>query len=453
MKKNQKWMIVLLLLMLTGSLSGCSVPNLVFSPQELYELPELPVKYTELTKQLNAILDSGAEYAAPTSGTNIQPVQLVDLDGDRREEAIAFFRNPEEEKPLKIYIFTAEGDHYERAELIEGSGTGIYSVSYQDLDGDGRLELAVGWKAAADLQVLEIYALHNQGAEVLIRTNYVKYTTADLNQDQRQEVVVFRANDDGDGIADYYNWQADGSLASQVSAKISATMAELSQLGRVTHGKLRGEVPALFVTGVTDTARAITDILTVRNGELTNIVLSELTGVSSEIASYCTLYPSDINGDGLTEVPRPTPMLSLAVDGLTYQRMDWSSYDEQGTPEVTVRTYHNLEDKWYLRLPDEWLNGIWISRSVVLDEAITTFYILEEDGLVTTPFLRISTVAGANREIKAVRGNRFVLSRQSETIYTAELLEANGNWEHGVTPDEVRSAFSLITKEWVAGDN
>ena len=37
--------------------------------------------------------------------------------------------------------------------------------------------------------------------------------------------------------------------------------------------------------------------------------------------------------------------------------------------------------------------------------------------------------------------------------YTAELLEANGNWEHGVTPDEVRSAFSLITKEWAAGDN
>ena len=74
-------------------LSGCSMPKLTFNPQDLYTLPTLPAKYTELNTLINAILESGAEYAAPTSGTNIQPVQLVDLDGDGREEAVAFFRN------------------------------------------------------------------------------------------------------------------------------------------------------------------------------------------------------------------------------------------------------------------------------------------------------------------------------------------------------------------------
>ena len=62
-------------------LTGCGSMEFVFSPQELYSLPELPAKYTELNRQINAILEGGAEYAAPTSGANIQPVQLADLDG------------------------------------------------------------------------------------------------------------------------------------------------------------------------------------------------------------------------------------------------------------------------------------------------------------------------------------------------------------------------------------
>lgn len=144
-------------------LSGCSLPKLSLNSEDLYSLPTLPVKYTELNTQLNAILDSGAEYAAPTSGANIQPVQLVDLDGDGREEAVAFFRNPAEEKPLKIYIYAAEEDSYRQSALIEGTGTGIYSIAYTDLDSDGYMELLVGWKATAELQVLEVYSPRPDG--------------------------------------------------------------------------------------------------------------------------------------------------------------------------------------------------------------------------------------------------------------------------------------------------
>ena len=152
-------------------LSGCSMPDLTANPADLYALPTLPAKYTELNAQITAILADGAEYAAPTSGTNIQPVQLVDLDGDRREEAVAFFRNSKDEKPLKIYIFTADGEEYRQTDLIEGSGTGIYSVAYNDLDGDGRQELAVGWRVTTDVQWLEVYALRPGGADPLVRTD------------------------------------------------------------------------------------------------------------------------------------------------------------------------------------------------------------------------------------------------------------------------------------------
>ena len=433
-------------------LSGCSMPDLAASPEELYALPTLPVKYTELNARITEILEGGAEYAAPISGTNIQPIQLVDLDGDRREEALAFFRNSGDGQPLKIYIFSADGDEYRQTDLIEGTGTGIYSVYYRDLDGDGRMEITVGWKAAADQQVLEVYALRPGGAEALVRSDYVKYTTADLDQDQRQELVVFHSDAEGNGVADYYNWQADGSLSRVMSSGISVTMAELNTRGRVTLGILQEETPALFVTGVTDLTRVVTDVLAVRNGELNNIVLSGETGVSREIYTYRGLYPSDVNGDGLTEVPEPVELMSLTDEGISYYRVDWHSYQKNGASDVVLRTYHNLEDGWYFRLPEEWLNRIWVSRTTTQDEALVTFYILGGKDKDTVPFLRIAATSGSNREMQAMRGERFLLSRQSETIYTAELLISGENWQYAMAADEVRQAFSLIVTEWASGD-
>ena len=129
MQRAKKWAALLLMMSLSLVLAGCAMPKLTLDPEELYALPELPARYTTLNQQLNAIQESGAEYAAPVSGSNIQPVQMVDLDGDGREEALAFFRQSDGEKPLKIYVFTDNGNSYTQTAVIEGSGTGIYSIA------------------------------------------------------------------------------------------------------------------------------------------------------------------------------------------------------------------------------------------------------------------------------------------------------------------------------------
>lgn len=446
MKKVAYWLAILVVIGLVSVLSGCSVPDLVFSPEELYALPELPAKYTELNSQINEILADGAEYAAPTTGTNIQPVQLMDLDGDGRQEAVAFFRKTSDEKPLKICIFTATEDSYERTDMIEGSGTGISSIAYEDLDKDGWMELVVGWKVAAELQVLEVYSRSSGEMRSLVSTNYVRYITADMDQNQKEELIVLRADTEGGSIADYYRWQKDGMLAPQKPARISVTMAELSQQGRVSDGRIQEGTPALFVTGVTDVPMAITDVLALRNGELTNIALSEHTGVSAEISPFCGLYPADINGDGLTEVPRPVLTEAQNNGG---QIVEWYGYDQDGFAAPVLQTCHNSADGWYYRMPLEWENRVRVERTTVSGDPTVMFYLREDD----EPFLRITVYSGSRREIRAVQGNQFLLSRQPETLYAAELLEANEDWEHGVTADQVREAFNLILSDWTTGNN
>lgn len=443
--------ICLLLLCALSALTGCSkVPSFTLNPQELYALPKLPAKYTELNALLTEILSGGAEYAAPTSGSNIQSVQLIDLNGDGREEAVAFFRNPTDEKPLKIYIFSAEEDTYRVATRLEGSGTAIYSINYVDMNGDGQMEIAVGWKAAAELQVLEIYTSDEEGTRPLVRTDYVKYLAFDLNGDGKQELLVLRAGEDGDGVADYYNWQEDGSLANRSYIRISSTMAELSQQGRVRAGTLRDGEPAVYVSGITDQLMAVTDILTLRGGEIANIVVDQTTGVSGEISPFCALYPSDFNGDGITETPRAVA-LPVSPDGKdsVYRLIEWRQFDRSGKSDDVLCTYHNTDDGWYLRIPPAWKNRFYAFRTVAPGEASVTFCRRDDD----RPFLRVSALTGAGRDMRAVRNGRFVIGRRTETIYTAELPDKSGA-DFAMTDEALRSAFSLIVREdWLTSDN
>ena len=452
MQRAKKWAALLLMMSLSLVLAGCAMPKLTLDPEELYALPELPARYTTLNQQLNAIQESGAEYAAPVSGSNIQPVQMVDLDGDGREEALAFFRQSDGEKPLKIYVFTDNGNSYTQTAVIEGSGLAVYSIAYSDMNGDGRMEIIVGWRVSMDLQALAVYALEPGGARELARSNYVKYAVADLNGDGMQELTVFRANQDGVGAADCYLWK-NGALTLSSTIRVSMTMAELSQQGKVTVGTLRSGEPALFVTGVAEGMRAMTDVLLLRGGELNNAVLSPTTGVSGESSRFRALYPADINGDGVTEVPRTVALYGEELEGDTAQRVDWISFDAAGAAIRVLSTYHAIEDGWYLQLPDGWADTICVGRSSSADEASVTFYMGDSRDQSDTPVLRITTLSGSNRERLAVRTGRFILGRNDGVIYAGELLKGNEGWADGVTEDEVRNAFSLIAPEWSAGDN
>ena len=438
-----------LLLLACLLLAGCQMDSTV---EELFTLPRLPTEYTTLSRQLDQLLSEGYEYMAPTSGRNIQSLQMVDIDGDGRDEALAFFRLSNGEKPLKIYVFHPREDSYELASIIESSGTAIDSIYYEDLTGDGRKELIVGWKISSDVQTVTVYDMR-PGPVQLMQSTYTRLSFQELNGDGIPSLLLLRTNSDNQPVAEFCSWQ-EGALSVSHRCTLSSTMAELSQQGRVKSGVLQDGTPALFVTGVEESAWMVTDILTVKNGELVNILLSDVTGVSSEIAPFSSLYPEDINGDGITEVPHPEPIPDWGnVGGDPCRRIDWYTYTSDGTKAAVVSTYHSVEDGWYLRLPDVWKDQILITRTAGTEEVTVTFSYRGDSGEPPQDVLRITKLTGSGREARATRGGRVILGRLPEIIYTAELLDAKGSWEYGLTEDEVREAFSLITTEWSAGDS
>jgi len=448
-RNGKRWAVLAMAAVMMCLFSGCMMTA---SVEDLYALPQLPEEYQGLSDQIDEILSAGAEYTSPASGTNLQSVQLEDLNGDGSAEALAFFRNNSAERPLKIYIFQDVDGGYQQAAVIEGSGTSILSIRYVDMNRDGVKEILVSWRVSAEVQALAVYMLEDLQPVMLMSSVYARYEVVDLDDDDVQELLVVRSDetDSAGSVADYYDWDARNLLLNS-SARLSMSVAELQW---VQTGMLQTGEAAVFVTGrvtgVEETSRAVTDILTYRQPDLTNIVLNSSTGVSSQIARFLNLQPTDINGDGATEVPMPALLPSEGEEN--YWKVYWFSYEDDGTALQQAITYHNQTDSWYLLIPEAWDRRFAVRQeNTSTTEHETVFYALEgrQPG---EELLTIYTLTGSNRDAQATAGERTVLRRQSNVVYAIRFEEAYDSWRHAVSEAEVAQRFNAILTQWSTGE-
>ena len=432
----KRTLLVLTMALMAGLSAGCAASS--SGVEELFTLPKPPLEYEGLSHIINQMIYDGYEYASPTSGENIQSVQMVDLDGDDVSEAVAFFRKPGSEKQLQIMVFSAHDETYEELCTIESSGTAIDSVHYQDMNDDGVLDLVVGWKISADLQTVAVYTVGKEPA-MLMQNGYTRYSIQDMNEDGVPSLLLFRANTKGESVAEFYGWREDA-MELVYSCSLSSTMVELNS-GSIVSGLLDKHTPAVFVTGVNDQGMAVTDILVCqKNGTLSNAALNGTTGLSDIVYPYCQLDPQDINGDGIIEVPAPQgkeDQKKRENDGL----VRWLNFDADGESSQSAMTYHCSSRGWYFTVPQAWEDHL---SATTVDSGLNENQVTLR--LDDQPVLSIYSITGENRENRAIRGNRIVIKRQVSIIYAGELLEGADDW--GMDADGLRSHFNLIVESW-----
>ena len=437
MKRAVKKCILLLAgLALAAVLSGCTVFD--SSVEQLFTLPRMAPEYTGLSQQLDSLISQGYEYASPSGVRNIQSVQMVDLEDDGRQEALVFLRRSADEKPLKIMVYRLDGDDsYSLLCTIESSGTAVDSVYYQDLNGDGRRELIVGWRISTEVQTVAVYTVAREPV-VLMSSGYSRFTMQDLNSDGIPSLLVLRTDGNSQSVAEFYGWQ-DEQMGVAYRCVLSSSMASLNR-GSMVSGRVDADTPALFITGVDEQGMAVTDILVFRSElGLVNLALTgSSTGVSNAVFAYRQLSPQDIDGDGSIEIPDPDPSWSgEQTDGL----VRWMRCSGDGELSVAAETYHSLSCGWYLNIPESWWDwNVETATSSISNENQLNLHINGD------PVLSIYTITGENRENRGRLGKRIVLRRQTATVYAGELYDAGAYY--GMDEDLLRRSFSLIVGTW-----
>ncbi len=420
------------------SLTGC-----VFgSVDEMYALPKSSRAYLNLQSRIN-VEKGNAEQISPAGGENRQAIQLVDLDGDGRQEAVTFFRDVSSETPLQIVIFRQdERGLYQTDVRIQGPGAEIESVEYLELDDVPGKDLLVSWQASASVHTLVAWSLDKGQALEIFHSGYGQYLAADLDGDGRQEVVLAQPETGGSAHwrLEYYDVQS-GLLELASTAMLSEGATDISGWSA---GTLEDEVPGLFVTSYLDKDLLVTDVFCVEEAGLKNISLASDTRRSPDtFRYYAGVGPGDRNGDGLTEVPASVEVPAYGESTVSqFWWLSWKHYRPDGTGQQVMTTYQSTDGSWNLELP-EWEGSFAMNRQEDTAEGIrsVTFARLLRGGAVTEPFLTVRCLVGGDRTEQARQGGQFILYEDNTTVYTGELLSAS--WDCGLTGEDLARRFHL----------
>lgn len=433
MKTVKRWFGVLLCAAL---LSGCSF---ISGGDDLLQTPKPSESFVLLQKQLDQIMGDSMTYVSPQSGSNRNTVTFEDIDGDGEEEAIAFLREGTGGK-IYVYAFELEDEEYRQIGCIEGQGSVLGSMSFLQLpDGEGKA-IVLTWTLSGDVkQGLTVCSVRDGQLTDLLDATYTSYTVSDLDQDQADELFVVNYDDAGRKTAQLYDY-ADGKMA--LLSQTDATQ-DVQTVANITQGSLDADGhKAVFVDNKFENDNGMqTDIYVLDGTKLRNVALSANASTYRTVSLY---YSSDIDGDGIIEVPQLNAMPGYSDQDATKTlwMIDWYCYNMDGSTQRMQTTYDSLTEGWTLLFPQNWRRQV---TAYTASEAGVSQTVFQEVG-IDDPLLTIYVFTGEDRQEAAAAGGLIDLGSTADTCFAAKL--GSGDSPYLLSENQVVQAFSMIRNEW-----
>ncbi len=437
--KKRIWLILAIAAALL--LGGCASQTV----EKMYALPKRSEEYSSLQSAIDEAM-TDLTYSAPVSGENRQSVQMADLDGDGISEYLVFTQSTSA-KPLQVLIFRQlEDESFELWEVIESIGTAFEQVEYVQMDDTPGYELVLGRQVSDQVvRSVSVYSFSQEGAKLLMMVGYSRFLTCDLNEDGYGELMVILPREEvtANSSAVLYSIH-QGGIERSVEAKVSEDPANIR---RINVGVLQDGAPAVFVSSAVNENTIVTDVFALREGSFTNIALSTTGDTSIQTLRNFYVYPEDIDGDGIMELPSLITMKAVSPEKNEDPKflIRWYSMDLEGIAVDKMFTFHNYLEGWYLQLDSR-----WAARITLEEDEHYTFYLWDESYRKATMLFSIYVLTGSDREEEATSNGRFALYRAEGVVYAAK-LESSAE-EYQVTENQLINSFRLIQKDWKTGE-
>ena len=319
----------------------------------------------DVKSALDEYAGNGYELKTPTYGKHITSYTFYDIDGDKEDEAIAFYEPSDALGTIDMAIIKKDKDGFKVAENIKGEGKDVYSLDFADVNARGNNELIVCWNviknsSSHEMCVYEIkekkdsIKLEKLGKSVSINN----YIAADMNDDSIAELLVFKlasgsASHAGAEVYSYYG----NSVKVLGETKLDSHISGYTEL-KVE--KIDNDYNRVYADAVSSSGESmLTEIVYWSDsyGTIISPFYSYSSGRTKETSRNVLITSRDINSDGNIEIPNDKELSSLPKQ---ISCIDWKVYKKS----ILIHTNYTLcsvSDRYTLIIPDDYIEKIKVS--------------------------------------------------------------------------------------------
>ena len=429
--------------------SGCSLN--FFSVESLMSPPAQSGKNGEVEAAFKKLMsEKTIQLRTPMSGDYQTAFVLFDINSDGSEEAIVFYTDSSIDASVRMSFLECINETWVISSDIKGAGSGVYDVTFADMNNNGKYEILVGWslydsKASKIVSVYEVsdgdngvFALNTIGTEY-----YNSKVVTDFNGDDKDDLVLIYLDDSGDVQKSYFrcfSLSENDSFVKYGDVKLDSHISQVSKIQFDTVSVSQRKSKRVFIDCIKNETSMFTEMLYWDLDELKPV--REERNPSTNTLRSLKVSCCDIDGDGLLEIPSNTKLLGdeklLTVKRgdmqYTFTMLEWlNTFGDKS--EGNVRTLFNPIDLYLYRVTR--VNEVTVYYDA-LKQSLKFCVWDSEEGLVKEELLSIS-FRTENDELEP--DGKRLLATETGTYYY-KITKHGKNF--GITDEGVKSSFIII---------
>lgn len=333
--------------------SGCS---LGLNDSSLLHPPKNTGREAKLESLIEETAGESYKLKYPLSGQYRSAIITEDLNGDKKDEAIAFYRTENDEKTTYMLVMYYSGESWKVSGSFSLSYPDVDCVQFADYDYDGVKEIFTGFSAqGTGSNILNIFDYNPQkkkSSKVDFSRSYSAFTTGDYDQDGGSELLTFDIDSneiDARAVLTDYDKNELYVLA-ECDMDRNVTKFE-----NINSGLINKDTTGVTVDGIIENGYSSQVIY--YNPDKLKLMNFPVTVGKKNISTVRNdkINCTDIDDDGFIEIPIvKSSSLKSVPDGETVAPIiSWSALNTKNNKlDTKVKCVSDLEFGYYFKLPE-----------------------------------------------------------------------------------------------------